>query len=88
MMGLYHAVLVDALVGLEFATGHAHEDQDHGLRNQEMVCQTYRTSQRCHASEPIDYEHEHRPTGRTEYHYDGISTACWPERSHSPGRRE
>ena len=41
MMRLYHAVSVDALVGLEFATGHANEDQDHGLRYQEMVCQTY-----------------------------------------------
>ncbi|MFN6127800.1 MAG: hypothetical protein ACK6DC_17645 [Planctomycetota bacterium] len=36
MMRLYHAVSVDALVGLEFATGHANEDQDHGLRYQEM----------------------------------------------------
>jgi len=84
MMRLYHAVSVDALVGLEFATGHANEDQDHGLRYQEMVCQTYRTSQRYHASEPIDYEHEHRPTLQTEHEHDGILGARRPERYPSP----
>jgi hypothetical protein len=88
MMRLYHAVSVDALVGLEFATGHANEDQDHGLRYQEMVCQTYRTSQRYHASEPIDYEHEHRPTLQTEHEHDGILGARRPERQPSPGTRE
>jgi hypothetical protein len=29
-------------------------------------------SQCSHAIEPIDYEHEHRPTRRTEHEHDGI----------------
>jgi hypothetical protein len=36
MVRLYHAAWFDALVGLEFATGHANEDREHGLRYQEM----------------------------------------------------
>ena len=36
MMGLYHAVLVDALVGLDFATGWENGDRNHGLRDEAM----------------------------------------------------
>lgn len=30
------------------------------------------TSQYCYAREPFDYEHEHRPTRRTEHEHYGI----------------
>jgi hypothetical protein len=36
MMRLYHAVSVDALVGLDFATGWENGDRNHSLRDEPM----------------------------------------------------
>jgi len=36
MMGLYHAVLVDARVRFQFAMGLKNEDRNHGLRDEAM----------------------------------------------------